>query len=273
MPNKILVRNPALNEWVWNILYNITPEQKSKLSAPFLRILKSSVRSKSFAEFSTLDEKVRLFSELGYDNAIVFFEDKAKSVNGLKVVLEKFEKDRQAAAAKDISHLKVFVSSDKQIKWLLSIMADTIHHKSYFLNLELNRIGHHLKSWKSQRVAPSTKELSESLDNVDLLVSTLLNALFIEDYVDGFLGLRPLDLKILLYLYSLRHTYIEKQKIWDYFAGATSKQRITSSMKRLYADNYVVKHVDLSLGKYCIASKGIESVNSYMQRVLKQNNF
>ena len=118
MPNKILVRNPALNEWVWNILYNITPEQKKKLSAPFLTILKSSVKAKSFAEFSTIDEKIRLFSELVYDNAIVFFEDKANSVNGLKVVLEKFEKDRQAAAAKEISQLKVFVSSDKQIKWL-----------------------------------------------------------------------------------------------------------------------------------------------------------
>lgn len=273
MPNKVLVRNPALNEWVWNILYNITPEQKAKLSAPYLRILKSSVRSKSFAEFSTLDEKVRLFSELGYDNALVFFEDKAKSVNALKVVLEKFEKDRVAAASKDISHMKVFVSSDKQIRWLLSIMADTIHHKSYFLNLELNRVGHHLKSWKSQRIAPSTKELSESLDNVDLLVSTLLNALFISDYVDGFLGLRPLDLKILLYLYGFRHTYIEKQRIWDYFAGASSKQRITASMKRLYMHEFVRKHIDLSLWRYSVTAKGIDSVNQYMQRVIKQNNF
>lgn len=273
MPNKVLVRNPALNEWVWNILYNITPEQKQKLSAPFLRILKSSVRSKSFAEFSTIDEKIRLFSELGYDNAIVFFEDKAKSVNALKVVLEKFEKDRQAAASKDISHMKVFVSSDKQIRWLLSIMADTIHHKSYFLNLELNRVGHHLKSWKSQRVAPSTKELSESLDNVDLVVSTLLNALFIEDYVEGFLGIRALDLRVLLYLFPMRHIYVEKQKVWDFFAGATSKQRITASMKRMYSTGFLTKHIDLSLGRYCITAKGIDTVTQYMQRVIKQNGF
>lgn len=273
MPNKVLVRNPALNEWVWNILYNITPEQKQKLSAPFLRILKSSVKAKSFAEFSTIDEKIRLFSELGYDNALVFFEDKAKSVNSLKVVLEKFEKDRQAAASKEISHMKVFVSSDKQIRWLLSIMADTIHHKSYFLNLELNRVGHHLKSWKSQRVAPSTKVLSDTLENVDIIVNVLLNALFIEDYVQGFLGIKALDLKILLYFYPLRHTYIEKPKVWDYFAGSMSKQLITASMKRLFASGFLTKHIDLSLGRYSISAKGIDTVNQYMQRVIKNSTF
>lgn len=273
MPNKILVRNPALNEWVWNILYNITPEQKKRLTAPFLTILKSSVKAKSFAEYSTIDEKIRLFSELGYDNAIVFFEDKAKSVNSLKVILEKFEKDRQAAASKEISQLKVFVSSDKQIKWLLGLMADTIHHKSYFLNLEMNRVGHHLKSWKSQRIAPSTKELSDTIDNADLVINTLLNGLWVSDYAESFLGLKLLDLKILLYLYGFRHTYIVKDRIWDYFAGATSKQKVASSMKRLMYNQFMIKHIDVRLGKYSISSKGIESVNSYMQRVLKQNNF
>lgn len=273
MPNKVLIRNPALNEWVWNILYNITPEQKKKLSTTFLTILKSSVKAKSFAEFSTIDEKIRLFSELGYDNALVFFEDKAKSVNGLKVVLEKFEKDRQAAASREISQLKIFVSSDKQVKWLLGIMADTIHHKSYFLNLELERVGHHLKSWKAQRVAPSTKQLSDALENSDLIAKTLLNGLLVSDLSQAFLSMKPLDLKILLFMYGQRHTYIEKEKVWDHLVGTTSKARTTASMKRLFAASYLAKHVDLSLGRYSITAKGIESVNMYMERVLKLNSF
>lgn len=273
MPNKNLVRNPALNEFIWTLLYNITPEQKKKLSSPFLRILKSSIKSKFFSEFSTLDEKVRLLSELGYENAIVFFEDKAKSVNALKVILQKYEDEKNVSASKDITQLRCFVSSDKQVKWLLSLMADSIHHKSYFLNLEYSRVSHHLKSWKPFRKSPSTAELSETIDSADLLAKTLLNAISIAEFSEGFMGVRPLDLKILLLLYGFRHTYVEKERIWDYFAGTTNKQRSTTSLKRLFANQLVSKHIDTKVLKYGITSTGIETVGNYMQRVLKQNNF
>ncbi len=273
MPNRVLVRNAALNEFVWTLLYNISPEQKKNLSAPFLRILKSSVKSKYFAEFSSLDEKVRLFSELGYDNALVFFEDKANSVKALKPILEKYEADRQAAAGKDIVQLKCFVSSDKQVKWLLGLMADTIHHKSFFLNLEYNRIGHHLKSWESRRLAASTKELSDTMDSADLLAKTFLNCFHAESFLEGFIGVNSLDLQILLYLYGYRHTYIEKQRIWDYFAGIKTKTKITSSLKRLFLTDNLKKHIDYSIPKYTITGKGLDLVNQYMNRVIKQNSF
>lgn len=272
MPNKLLVRNPALNEFCFDILYSLTWEQKKKLSKPFLYIAKSERRTKTFSEFSTLDEKVRLFSELGFENAIVFFQDKLNSVNSLKVILEKYEQNKIASASKDIAAIKVFVSSDKTVKWLLGLMADTISHKSYFLNLEFNRVGYHVKGWKPKRDIPGSRQLNETIESADLVVNTILNACVSMSFIDGLLGIDSYQMKILLYLYGYRHTHIEKERIWDYFAGDFTKQKTTSTMKRLYLNKYVSKHADLSNLRYTITASGIDCVNIFVQRILKQNN-
>jgi hypothetical protein len=273
MPNKLLVRNPMLNEFVWDLLYNITDEQKKRLSKPHLLILKSSVKTKNFCEFSTLDEKVRLFSELGIENAIVFFQDKINSVNGLKKILEKYEQDKQAGAANEIAKLKVFVSSDKNVKWLLSLMADTIHHKSYFLNLEYNRLGYHIKGWTKDRNLSDSKQVSESIENSDLLVTMMLNSAMAMDYIDGLLGISALDMKVLLYLYGYRHTYLEKGRIWDFFTPTIAKGKVNTSMKRLFMNEYIKKHIDYTNQRYTITTAGIDFVTKFTSHIMKQNQF
>lgn len=270
MPNKLLVRNPALNEFIYSIFYNITAEQKKKLSKPFLFVAKSEMKAKNFAEFSTLDEKVRLLSELGYENAIVFFQDKFKTNNALKVILEKYNKDKVVSAAKDIVDLGIFVSSDKQVKYLLMLMADTISHKSYFLNSELSRVGYHIKNWKPQRDNPAKLQLDEAIGGLDLTVLTILNSCNLLSQVDSISGVSQYQMKILLYLYRYKHTFISKQRIWDFFAGDFTKGKCTTALKGLYENKLVRKPANLAR-EYTLTSEGIEAVNAFVNRVLKQN--
>lgn len=277
MPNKLLVRNPSLNAFIYSLLYELTNEQKKRLSKPFMFVAKSERRAKNFSEFSTLDEKVRFLSELGFENALVFFQDKIGSVNGLKVILEKYEQKKVASAAKDIIDLKVFVSSDKQVKHLLSLMADTISHKSYFLNLEYSRVGYHIKNWKSEINTPSSKELIETVDNSDLVIKTVLNSCNLLSQSDSISGVNQYQIKVLLYLYGFRHTFISKQKIWDFFAGDFTKGKCTSALKGLSNNDMVKKHTekctDLRQVKYGISASGIDATNEFINRVLKQNNY
>lgn len=272
MPNKLLVRNPALNEFIYSILYSLTNEQKKKLSKPFLFVAKSERRAKNFSEFSTMDEKVRLLSELGYDNAIVFFQDKIGSMNSLKVILEKYWENKSASAAKDIVDIGVFVSSDKQVKYLLSLMADTISHKSYFLNLEYNRVGYHIKGWKPKRDTPDSRQLNETIESLDLVAKTILNSCNSLSFVDSISGVNQYQMKILLYLFEYRHTFIPKQKIWDFFAGDFTKGKCTSALKGLYGNDFVKKPHNLKL-EYSLTALGIDAVTTFINRILKQNNY
>lgn len=272
MPNKLLVRNPAFNEFIYSILYGLTPDQKKKLSKPFLYVAKSERRAKNFSEFSTMDEKVRLLSELGFDNAIVFFQDKIGSMNGLKIILEKYWANKSASAAKDIVDIGVFVSSDKQVKYLLSLMADTISHKSYFLNLEYNRVAYHVKGWSAKRNTPASQQLSETMESLDLVVKTVLSSCNALSFTDSVSGVNQYQMKVLLYLFEYRHTFVPKQKIWDFFAGDFTKGKTTSALKGLYGNDLVKKPHNLKL-EYSITAAGIEAVNAFINRILKQNNY
>lgn len=262
-----------LNEFVWDLLYNITMEQKKGLSKPFLKILKSHIKCKNFAEFSTLDEKVRFFSEMGMDCSFVFFQDKIQSMNRLKVILEKYEENKQIAASKEITQLKVFVSSDKQVKWLLGLMADTIHHKSYFLNLEYNRTTYHVKKWDRNRHTPESKQLNDTIESADFLAKLFVSAFTTLGTVEGCLEVSQYDIKILLYLHGYRHTYLEKERIWDYFLGDMTKGKVTSSLKKLFLNEYIRKHADYKKLRYTITGSGIQMVNQFMNRILKSNQF
>lgn len=274
MPNKFLVRNGALSEFVYDLLYNISDEQRKKLSKPFSLLCKSDTKARNFAEFSTLDEKVRLFNELGMDNALVFFQDKIKSVNRLKEILLKYEENKQAGAAKEIVALKVFVSSDKNVTWLLGLMADTIHHKSYFLNQQFNKIGYHIKEWSKKKEIAGSIELNEAVENSDLLVSLFLNSLENSGYAESYFGVRELDLKILMYLYGYRHTHIEKDRMRDFFGvGVRSKGKVTTSVKRLFNAGHIKKHTDYSVPKYTISSSGIKIVNQFVDKILTQTKY
>jgi hypothetical protein len=245
MPNKLLVRNPAFSEFIYDILYNLTYEQKKKLSKPFLYVAKSEIKSKNFAEFSTIDEKLRFLSELGYENSLIIFQDKLQNINNLKEILLKYNKNKASSATQDVAAMKLFACSDKQVKWLLSMMSDSISHKSYFLNI----------------------------DNADLTIKLILNASTSLGYVDSLIGLNAYQIKILLYLYGYRHTYIDKTRIWDYFAGDMTKGKVTSALKRLFLNDYISKHIDWRTRKYSITGLGIESVNRYVKRILDQTNF
>lgn len=273
MPNKILVHNPYLNEFVYDLLYNITPEQKKNLSKQFLSILKSNVKSKNFSDFSSLDEKVRFFSELGIESAIVFFQDKFNSVNALKKILEKYDDNKQAGASKEMTSLKIFVSSDKQVKFLLGMMSDTIMHRSYFLNQDFNKIGFHVKEWSKKLDSPASTEIKDAIENSDIISKTILNSCMSIKFVDGFIGIDEHSILVLLYLSGYRHTYVDKEFIWEYFVGVIPKGKVTTCIKRLFLDELIRKHVDYSNPRYTITSSGIEKVNQFRNRVIKQNNF
>lgn len=267
-----IIRNPALNEYVFTLLFELTPEQKKKLSRPFLKIAMSEIRSKNFSENSTLDEKVRLLTELGVGFSLVFMQDDLQSMNQLKIILKKYEEQRVASASKQLADVGIFVSSDKQVKHFLGLMADTISHRSYFLNLEYNRVGFHIEGWTKERGGNEKKEFEDTVRNSELIVKTFLNTIMNLQMVDSIVGVNEHQMKVLLYLYGYRHTYISKERMDDYFDGNMQKRTVTSSLKRLYLNNFIKKGWDISKKEYTITGTGIEIVNTFVQRVLKQNN-
>ena len=222
--SKILSVNPYLSEYVYDLLWNITDEDRRKLPRKYWRLLSSSTRARNFADFSTLEEKMQLFSALNMEYGIVFCQNKFNNVAVLKQILSKYQADRSAGAVKDITGLKIFVSADKEMSFLLSLISQTIHHKSYFINQQYNKVGFSVKEWDKTKTTIEGAEFKDAIENCDIIDKTLLNCMVNADNAPDLLGLTSFDVKTLLYLNQFRHSYIEREAVADYFSLYNKKK-------------------------------------------------
>src|ERR1035437_2509825 len=161
MPRKNISANAYLSEYVYDLIWNITAENKMKLSRRYWKLFQSALRARNFADFSTLEEKMQLFSELDINFALIISKEKLENAVGLKKVMQMYQDDLNAGAVREISKLKTFVVTARDTAFLLSLMSQTIHSNSYFLNQQLNKTAYHIKNWKKNEISPEGEQLRE----------------------------------------------------------------------------------------------------------------
>ena len=272
MPRKNISANAYLSEYVYDLIWNITAENKMKLSRRYWKLFQSALRARNFADFSTLEEKMQLFSELDINFALIISKEKLENAVGLKKVMQMYQDDLNAGAVREISKLKTFVVTARDTAFLLSLMSQTIHSNSYFLNQQLNKTAYHIKNWKKNEISPEGEQLREAFTSVDVIDKMLLNCSTHIELVPTIFGILPIDMKILLYLNQFKHKYISKEEVIADFAGYNRK-KISTSLKRLQLNNYLTKHNDLKTMKYTLSQVGIKTVANFRNMILKANNF
>jgi len=272
MPRKNISANPYLSDYVYDLLWNISADNKKKLSRKYWGLMISAIRARNFADFSTLEQKMDLFSELGIEFAFIISKEKIENAVGLKKIMHLYKDDLNAGAVRVASQLKTFVVSDRDTAFLLSLLSQTIHHQSYFLNQQLNKTAYHLKNWKKTEISPEGAEFREASNSADIIDKTLYNCAINIDLVPSILGITSMDLKIILYLNQFRHRYISKEEIWADFSGY-NKKKIGTSLKRLLLNKYIMRHADLMNIRYTLSTEGVKSVGNFRKLILKQNNF
>lgn len=273
MPKVEIIRNPFLNSVMYDVCYNLPDEVKKSLSIYYRRILFSERRTKFFCENSSIDTKLKFFHAIGLSNALTIFPDKTKSGVALKEILKKYDQQKLAAAQKGHAMLGVYVTTDKETAFLLGLMGQNINSKSFLLNLDYNKVGYHIKEWDKKLNNPAHKELLDTAENAVIVTNTIFNGLLNMNAAITLFGINSVDLQIILYFFTKRETYVSRETVWDKFEGYIVKRKTTMSLKRLMTNDYIKKHFDWKHLRYTITSKGIDLVNQYVQRVLKQNNF
>lgn len=273
MPKLEVIRNPFLNALMYDMCYNISEDTKKTLSIFYRRILSSPLRTKNFCENSNIDSKLKFFHAIGFNNAITIIPDKVKNGAEVYSLLKKYESERLASATKDHAALRVFVTTDKETAFFMGLMGQTIHSNSFLLSLDYNKAGYHIKKWSKDIDSISHRELMESVENVEVLLTTFLEANLTMDVSKDLFGVRSEEIKILMYLCKLRHIYVTKDRLFDVFSGNMAKRLVTSCVKTLFLNGHIRKHADYKSGQYTITGLGIDLVHQYLHRVLKNKNF
>lgn len=267
---KFRLNIPAFNEFVYSLLYNASIEAKRIIPPRFLRFIKKERDAKKFVRTANLDEALTLLSYLGVEHFLVVVAKDNANFKDFKQILDQYKDKKRVAALKDIIDLKLFVTGDKQFISVLGLIAQTIHHKAYTMNLELTRSGYHVHHWGKHLEDQPALEIQE---NSNALTKILLTSSLTLERSDFLFRLRPLDIQILLYLYPLKHTHVPFGPIARHFDGYVHKMKISSALKTLVLSQHIQKSAIAIDNEYTITALGIRIIDEYMAAVLHANNF
>lgn len=262
-----IIRNPILNDFVYTVLYNASYEQKRGLMGKYMKASMNQKAARTFVAHSTRDEKEYVLSHLGFE----FFYVVAKrgmTMSSMRDVLSKFDNKKQISAIKDIADAGLFVMSDRDFLRLLGFMAKTIHHPSYFLNLEIKRQGYNIQNWSKRANIQEDFQVRETDECSRIYAKTICNSALAMDFVPGIYGITKTSMKVLLYLYSYGGTQISYDSIFGHFAGAIVKTEFGYSLKELLGGELIMRIEDRV---YTISGAGIKVVDRYMSHVSKLN--
>lgn len=265
--SKNIYRNPFLDEFIYTCLYNITPEQKKKLSAATLKIISTSTRAKNFCINGTELEKKILLTELGFNWSLVISPKGVDSVNALKQMMKKVEEGRVNEGIQRLINEQIFITTDRETAYYLGLAASTISHKNYFLNTDLLKTGHALKKWSKRVETDIEADALQANEDAKLIDRCISNSVSLSRLSQGLLGISERDLMVLLYLADNKHFYIDKQRVVSNFVGVFKTAGVNGALKTLFANNYIRKGISASV-KYQISSSGLTLIARFRERVI-----
>lgn len=268
--NKIL-NIPILNDFIYTLLYEAPFEAKRGLRGKYLKATLTGRAAKAFAVNSTREEKEYILSHFGIEFYYVI-NPKKMQISVLKEILKKYQKDKRVSAMRDLAQEGIFVTGDEQFTHLLKLIAKSIHHPSFFLNLELKKQGYHTKKWSKIINDPVDLRDRDTYTKDNIVVRLMLNSILEIDNMSGRQGLFEKEMKVLMYFYVYKHLFIPEQDIADFFGGRMKKSEYKSALLGLLKTQLIQRSA-IERSEYSITSSGINEVANFRDTIFKSDNF
>lgn len=258
----------VFNEFVFTAIYKSSYEQKRLLPDRYLKIAMNERLAKKFSAEASNNEKEIMLTGLGYNICRVINGNDPK-VKLIQDVLSIPVTAKRARLNKVISESGLFVTTDKNILRTLGLMSDTIHHPSYYMDMEILRQGYHINKWSKKFLTEKDHVYREVDELARQIAKLFFNSALVSDTSKEMLGVTSNELKILLALYSSNVIQPTDEEFRNLFHGKMSFRSFADSIRKLMAGNFIHR---LS-GEISITALGIKKVNNFMKRVIHSNNF
>lgn len=273
MAAKLTVKNPFLQAITYHYCFNLPDETIRSLPIKYRRMLASKNKTRTFCEKATMDERIVFFYYIGLNFGITIFPDKAKSTVALKEIIRKYEDQKLAAAQNQQAAIGCYVSTDKEIAFIMGCMGHSINSESYIRALDFNKLGYSLREWDKKLTSPDQLEMEEVVNNNKIVANTLLNTGLVFGQSTALFGLNETELKILFYMFIRRHAYIKRTQIKEELVGYITQIRLDRAIKKLLLNDYLKKHFDWQTYQCTITTQGINVVTEFINRIVKANTF
>jgi hypothetical protein len=262
------VQETALNELIYTLAYNLTNEQKINIPTYFLNKIKTAKRARKFASNSSTDQKREFLSYLPISSFFVIANIDRLTATNLKEILQKFKKEQPLGMLKEMIKQGFFVSSDKELIFLLGNAAQTITSPTYAMNMELERIGLHLRRWPTRIVSDIEKNTKENIKNKMAVVKSFRAARRYYNEADTHIGLTSNQTDILSFFYERQERYVDIKEVISEYVGQISNYKLIAAIKKLKDSLLLQKHIDWTKREFTITALGIRSVDRFTDKIL-----
>lgn len=270
------------NEWLFNVLVNLTPDQKQYLNHAEIRLLRSPSSIKAFIANENLERQLTLLSKIGLQWNLSFFENTKIVAETVKATYRQYTmKGKTVENIEDLIKQKVFVINSRDVSISLSLMSLNCHSDVYVLNPGFLSFRASLKDGKNANISSKylmasqslNKEYSAVLRGTKQLSKLCIETLRIDDYLAANFKIQLLDMTILWILYSLPYNYVSIDYIKRELVGKYKPASIGMRCSYLFRERRMIdkKPSDERVPSFIILPDGITAVGMVNNHLINRS--
>src|SRR5689334_12800086 len=100
--------SPFLNDFLYDVIYHASIEEKKNLPRRYIKRVKNAASARRFVDHSYLEEKMEVFSALGVQWYMVFFDDGRNKLRTIRQIFEAYKVDIDKSMAANLIEKKVY---------------------------------------------------------------------------------------------------------------------------------------------------------------------
>jgi hypothetical protein len=269
--------DPKHNEWLFDILMNLSQDQKARLNAAELRKIRNKTAIKQFVALGDFEKKLIMLAKVGVEFNVIFHIPDKFSKDLIKDAYRQYAIKKSVDVIDQMMASKTFVLTSRDVAISLSMMSSACHSDVFIPNVEFMRLRRHT----TEAAANISKGMSERNLNREynegwqavLLMARIYNQMLeVDTYLESVLNLQPLDLAILNILIQTPYNYVSldaiKRQLRNAYKANSVMFRCTYLWKqRLFIDKMPAAQ---NVPTYRITQEGILAVGEIYNLLLNK---
>lgn len=271
MPKKLVsIPDHVLNEYIFDLLWNITTEERRHLNRRQLNALVSAGAAKRYVTSTGLEDKLVLLAKMGVEFGLYFGNIDGKRISRLQ---ETHKKKGGDAVIKEMQEERIFILSSREVCQFMNLLSSYAHSENYMLNRQFLKVAHRLNKWKEWK-SELNDEYAESVEASKEIARFSYQLLNMTKYMDGLTGVSTDSLMILLYLFRFKSNFVEDGELMMRIVPSITKNKYTYAIKKMEKEFFIERKAATKNKQWQITAKGVDTVMKFQKTLLNYiNNF
>lgn len=270
-----IVKDKDWCRYLFDVMDNISAEQKSQLDSSELKQLANPRQMKKFAENVNLEDQLIFLSKIGIDFALVTFATGTEIEKGIreKVLDPETYAQKRLETLKKLREGKMFVVSNTNVLHAFHMAAMNTHHKAYLFNARFDAL---IKHGKDDREVKSFMDKTDDLKHqVDTISMLTIGALAVIQKSESIFGVTTAQMEILLTLYPYRNDFVSRETIVEMLGNKYNRIGVSRVCATLVDSNYLMRQNATHNKRpffynFTITRQGVDVVMKYMKYIADQ---